>query len=62
MDTPPWFFRWVQRGPGHRLLKVNILHFCGIRPVKIHSVGPVRSSTPERRERWAEQVRSIAAR
>ncbi|MEO1084232.1 MAG: NAD(P)H-dependent oxidoreductase [Acidobacteriota bacterium] len=62
MDTPPWYFWWIQRPSGHRILKHNILGFCGIRPVKFHSIGPVRSSTAERRARWVEQVRSIAAR
>ncbi|MEM9597009.1 MAG: NAD(P)H-dependent oxidoreductase [Acidobacteriota bacterium] len=60
MDTPPWYFRWVYRRPGHRVIRSNILDFCGIRPVKIHSIGSVRKSTPERRARWVEQVRRYA--
>ena len=61
MDTPPWYFRWIYRAAGHRVLRSNILSFCGIKPVKIHSLGPVRKSTPEQRARWAEKVRSYAA-
>ena len=32
MDTPPWYCRWVQRGPGHLQMQKTILGFSGIRP------------------------------
>ena len=62
MDTPPWYFRLVYRMPGHHQMKRTILEFCGIKPVKITSFGPVRHATAEQRERWLEQVRSFARR
>eukprot|EP01042_Synura_sphagnicola_P007717 gene7717-9883_t len=34
MDSPPWYFRWVTRMPGHQQMKKAILEFCGIRPVQ----------------------------
>ena len=52
MDTPPWYYRWVFRMPGHNQMKRAILEFSGIKPVKITSFGPVRHATPERREKW----------
>ncbi|MEM8929660.1 MAG: NAD(P)H-dependent oxidoreductase [Acidobacteriota bacterium] len=61
MDTPPWYFRLVYGGAGHRVMRRNILDFCGIRPVKIHSIGSVRHATPAKRDRWIEMVRSHAA-
>jgi putative NADPH-quinone reductase len=60
MDTPPWYFRWVYRMPGHNQMKRTILEFCGIKPVQITSFGPVRHATAEKRERWLEQVRGHA--
>lgn len=60
MDTPPWYFRLVYRMPGHNQMKRTILEFCGIKPVKISSFGPVRHATAEQRERWLVQVRSFA--
>lgn len=52
MDTPPWYFRLVYRMPGHNQMKRTVLEFCGIKPVKITSIGPIRNSTVKSRERW----------
>lgn len=52
MDTPGWYFRWVYRMPGHNQMKRTILEFSGIRPVTVSGFGPVRNSTPEKREKW----------
>jgi NAD(P)H dehydrogenase (quinone) len=61
MDSPPWWFRWVTGQPGHRMLKTAILEFCGVKPVTVHSFGPVRGSTAERRAAWLKQARGLAA-
>ena len=45
MDSPPWYFRWVVHMPGHHQMKKAILEFCGIRPVQVHSFGPVRTAS-----------------
>jgi NAD(P)H dehydrogenase (quinone) len=42
MDTPPWYFRWIYGRPGHNAMKKSTLQFCGIKPVKITSIGPVK--------------------
>jgi NAD(P)H dehydrogenase (quinone) len=52
MDSPPWYFRWVSRMPGHNQMKRTILGFCGIRPVAVSSFGPVKTSSQHRREGW----------
>jgi len=59
MDSPPWWFRWVTGQPGHRMLKTAILEFCGVKPVTVHAFGPVRGSSPKRREAWLKQVRRL---
>lgn len=60
MDTPPWYYRIVYKMPGHRLIKNNILGFCGVKPVRITSFGPIRSSSSAQREKWLGQVEKIA--
>lgn len=62
MDSPPWYFRWVTRMPGHHQMKKAILEFCGIRPVKVHSFGPVRSASPVQLAQWVDQARSLGRR
>lgn len=52
MDSPPWYYRWFSGAPGHRQMQRTILQFCGIRPVRIQSFGPMRNSSPEQRQRW----------
>lgn len=60
MDTPPWYYRLAYTMPGHHQIRKTILEFCGIRPVKITSFGPVRSATAQKRELWLQKVRELA--
>lgn len=62
MDAPPWYFRWVQRMPGHHQMQKAILEFCGIAPVRISSFGPVRSASEQQRRRWLDRVAQLARR
>jgi putative NADPH-quinone reductase len=56
MDSPPWYYRWVVRMPGHNQMKRAILEFSGIKPVTISNFGPVKSSTLQQREKWLSQT------
>lgn len=58
MDTPPWYFRWVYRMPGHNQMKRTILEFSGIKPVVITSFGPIKGSSQQKRERWLDQAKA----
>ncbi|MBD2847583.1 NAD(P)H-dependent oxidoreductase [Paenibacillus sp. IB182496] len=59
MDTPGWYNRLFYKQAGHIVMKRNILGFCGIKPVRITSLGPVRGSSDTRRARWLEQVKLL---
>lgn len=61
MDSPPWYYRWVQRQPGHRQMKQTILEFSGIQPVRVHSFGPVVKSSEAVRADWIRRVRVLGA-
>lgn len=56
MDTPPWYYRWIYRMPGHNQMKRTILEFCGIKPVTVSSFGPVKDSKPRTREQWLSRA------
>ncbi|MEG2804843.1 NAD(P)H-dependent oxidoreductase [Stenotrophomonas sp.] len=62
LDTPPWYYRWVYRMPGHQQVRRTILEFCGITPVRITGLGPVRSSTPAQRGAWLSQAERLGSR
>ncbi len=62
MGGPAWYYRIFSRMPGHNQMKRTILHFCGIRPVRITNFGPVRNSKPARREAWLAKARQLGRR
>ncbi len=59
MDTPPFYYRWFYRCPGHHQMKRTILEFCGITPVRISSFGPVRSADEPERQKWLNTVHAL---
>ena len=59
MDTPPWYFRLFYGRPGHNAMKKSILKFCGVKPVKISSIGPVKHSKKSKRISWLTQVQKL---
>ena len=62
MDSPPLYYRWVARMPGHNQMRRTILGFCGIKPVRIFSIGPVKGSRQHKRESWIQKARDIGSR
>jgi len=62
MDTPPWYYRWLQAMPALQQMRRTTLAFCGIRPEKTLTFGPLLSSTRQRRQAWLEQARDLALR
>jgi putative NADPH-quinone reductase len=61
MDSPPWYYRWVMGAPGYKQMRRVVLGFCGIRPVRITSVGPLKIFKPRDRERWISKMRVLGA-
>ena len=56
LDQPSWYY-WLMFGrPSVNQLKKSTLEFCGVKPVKVSYVGPIRNSTAEFR---AEQLKKI---
>jgi NAD(P)H dehydrogenase (quinone) len=59
MDTPPWYYHLVLHKPGHHAMKNAILEFCGVKPVRVSSIGNVRASDLSQRQKWLKQVEQI---
>mgnify|MGYP003396533328 FL=1 len=59
MDTPKWYYWLVYRSPGHNSMKRAILEFCGIKPVRITSFSPVKSSDELKRKKWLNEVEAL---
>lgn len=59
MDTPKWYYWLVNRSAGHNAMKIGILEFCGIQPVKISVFTPVKSSDNAKRKEWLAEVERL---
>ena len=56
MDAPPIFDIFYWRSAGIRTIKFNILEFCGIKPVKVTRIGPVKGFDENKRKDWLKKL------
>ena len=59
MDTPKWYYSLIYRSPGHNSMKKGILGFCGIKPVEITSIVPVKTSDDNTRKLWINKIEKL---
>lgn len=59
LDTPPWYYKWVQGAPAVKELKIATLKFCGFQPVKTKLIGPIISSNDTQRAAWTKEVERL---
>ncbi|TAE47948.1 MAG: flavodoxin family protein [Bacteroidetes bacterium] len=59
MDTPDWYYWLINRRSGHNAMKIGVLEFCGIKPVKITAFAPVKSSDETKRKKWLAEVKNL---
>ncbi|RUR01902.1 NAD(P)H-dependent oxidoreductase [Labedella endophytica] len=60
-DSPRLYLAF--RGdPTVKAVRTGTLEYCGIRPVMVTRIGPVRTSTAERRAAWLERIEATAVR
>ena len=56
MDQPSWYYRLVYARPSTNAMKKATLEFCGIKPVRVTSIGPIRLSKDSYRSNWLKKV------
>lgn len=59
MNTPAWYYNLVLRAPGHNSMRKGILGFCGVKPVRITTLRPIKSSSETKRKKWIEQIENL---
>ena len=59
MDTPKWYYWLINRSAGHNAMKIGILEFCGIKPVKISVFAPVKSADNLKKKNWLAEVERL---
>ncbi len=62
LDQPSWYY-WLMFGrPSVNQLKKSTLEFCGVKPVKVSYVGPIRNSTAEFRAEQLMKIEQLGAK
>jgi NAD(P)H dehydrogenase (quinone) len=56
MGMPGWFYRWYFGAHALKLLKRNILHFTGVRPVRSTIYGMIEAVSDDKRKEWLREV------
>lgn len=59
LDQPGWYYWLVYGRPSINQLKKCVLKFCGITPVRVTCVGPVRHSNDNFRKAWLNKVTTM---
>jgi putative NADPH-quinone reductase len=62
MDSPKWYYYLVQFAPGHHAMRKGLLHFVGIKPVKITTLGLLRKADEKRRASWLKLMGKMGSR
>jgi NAD(P)H dehydrogenase (quinone) len=55
-DTPSFIYKYFFNAPSVNQVKKRTLQFCGINPVKVTAIAPIRKSTNEFREKNLRMV------
>ncbi len=59
LDQPSWYYRFAYGRPSVNQLKKSTLEFCGIKPVKVTYIGPIRNSTEAFRKKTLLKIEAI---
>lgn len=58
-DTPYWYYNYVMKKPAINQLKKGTLEFCGIKPVKLTFISPIKGSSSDFRIKWLDKVKIL---
>jgi len=56
LDQPAWYYNLVFGSPSVNQLRKSVLIFCGIKPVKVTYIGPLRNSGEQKRTQWLKRI------
>jgi putative NADPH-quinone reductase len=55
-DTPKWYDSLFMKSPAINQFKKGTLEFCGVSPVKVTYISPIKSSNIDYRKEWLGKV------
>lgn len=61
-DTPVWYLYLLDRAPGYRMLRRQVLALCGFRPVRFNTFSPLQGSSESRRRDFLAEAERLGRR
>ena len=62
LDQPAWYYWLVYRQPSNNAMKKLTLEFCGMSPVRVTTIGPIRLSKERYRAKWLSKIEQLGFR
>lgn len=62
LDQPSWYYRLAFGRPSVNQLKKSILGYCGVKPVHVTYIGPIKNSTEDFRRKWLLRIEKTGNR
>jgi putative NADPH-quinone reductase len=59
MGMPGWFYRWYYGAHALKLLRRNVLHLIGVKPVRSTICGMIEAVGDETRKQWLREVEAL---
>ena len=59
LDQPGWYYRFAFGRPSINQLKKSTLEFCGVKPVKVTYIGPIKNTELSLRIIWLKKIEKI---
>lgn len=60
-DSPRWYLYLIERAPGYRAMKSQILGLCGFKGIRFRTFSPVQGSDEAKRQGWIEKAEHCGA-
>ena len=59
LDQPYWYYWFAFGRPSVNQLKKSTLEFCGIKPVKVTYIGPIKNTELSLRKKWLDKIEKL---
>ena len=59
LDQPGWYYHFAFGRPSVNQLKKSTLEFCGVEPVRVTFIGPIKNTELSVRKKWLEKIRKL---
>lgn len=59
LDFPGWYYRLVYSRPSVNQLKKSTLQFCGVNPVRVITLSPIKNTSEEARKKYLQKIKEL---